>query len=161
MRSGLILGFVTLGAMLFSHSASALSCARPNLVDVLEEVKASPKLYYILRGNFDSRPHATAQERVTQTHFRGVSLAPGRGADRHLTRFPVKVETSCAGPWCASAPPPKRSVIAFVEASTRGWSGLLNIGPCPQYVFDATPENIQTVRSCLKSTCASAPAVSR
>ena len=170
MRLRVIFAAVMFGTLAMSQSASALSCARPNLVDVLEEVKTSPNLYYILRGNFESRAHATPlgeykggpftasqSEHPTQARFYGVSLAPGRGADRHLDGFRVKIRTSCIGPWCASAPSPESSVIAFVEAGDGGKSAHLNIGPCPKYVFEATPENIQTLRSCLKSTCASAP----
>ena len=55
MGSRSIFGAVLLGALLVSQTASALSCAPPNLQRVVEEAKASEKTYYVLVGRFTSQ----------------------------------------------------------------------------------------------------------
>ena len=163
-----------LGAMMLADSAFALSCARPDLVKTLEDAKASEKLYYILVGKFVSPPPQTDLPEtnpkansgyvlpfnplkpklpiLTQSYFDGVSLAQSSRRDAPLTRFPVDIETSCAGDWCSSPPSSDRDIIAFVEAR-EGQAPLLKISPCPYWTFSADAERVKKVRQCLDKTC--------
>jgi len=158
---------VLLGALLMSQSASALSCARPDPAQKLEEVKASPKLYYVLVGRFialdpppKNRPpggYVSPEDQftpkppvVSRSLFKGVSLGPARRYDYPLSRFPIDIETSCIGPWCSSPPPPDQKLVAFVEvqpsASGAGQVPVLRLSPCPNYSFPATRETVEIIR---------------
>jgi len=154
-----------------SQSASALSCARPDLVHTLEQAKDSPKIYYILVGRFQSLtrgpafpqmgPSRSPEEqfnpkspRVMQSYFEGFSIAKNPRYDVPLSRFPVDIEVSCAGPWCSDVPSPDRRLIAFVEARD-GQPPVLKISPCPSQTFEANRKQVQKVRQCLDKKCAS------
>lgn len=158
-----------LGGLIFSESAFALSCARPDLVKTLEEAKASEKLYYILVGKFTSMslPPKTRYQGgyvspedqfkpkppvITSTFFEGYSLAKHPRHDGHLTRFPVDIETSCVGPWCSAVPSEDSKLIAFVEVRD-GYPPLLKISPCPSVTFAAEKRQIKKVRQCLDRSC--------
>jgi len=154
--------------LMLTPSAHALSCARPDLVKTLEEAKASEKLYHILVGKFITvsprpltpyneilRPEDQFKPRppvITRTFFEGYSLAKRPYMDSRLTRFPVDIETSCAGPWCSSVPSSDRPLIAFVEAR-HGQAPLLKISPCPSWTFPAEPQKVAKLRQCLDRTC--------
>lgn len=166
-----------LGALLLSESAFGLSCARPDLVRTLEEVKASPKIYHILVGNFTSLtpgpafpkmgPNTPREDqfkpkppRIIQSYFEGYSLASSGHQDVQLSRFPVDIEVSCAGPWCSDVPSPDRQLIAFVEARD-GQAPVLKISPCPSKTFSANERQVQKTRECLDRTCSSRGTVRR
>lgn len=150
-----------------SEPAFALSCMQPDLVKTLEEAKASDKLYYILVGRFKTGPSAKnppdangydfkpRPPKITHSWFDGYSVSNDPRRDSHLIRFPVDIETSCAGPWCSSPPSSEREVIAFVEAR-ENQAPLLKTSPCPTWVFTVRPQEtqVQTIRQCLDKTCA-------
>ena len=166
-----IFGAVFIGALMASQSASALSCAQPNLQRVIEEAKASEKIYYVLAGRFSPQTKNTRRggydprlnggsfqesKEITRVSFEGYSIAPSRAGDQELVRFPVDIETSCAGPWCSGVPDSDRELLAFVEARD-GEAPILRVGPCPKFVYPANPPNIETVRDCLTGTCSPFP----
>lgn len=167
-----IFGAALLGALMMSRSASALSCAQPNLKRVVEDAKASETIYYVLAGRFISQAKNTRRggydpsvggrgfqesKEITRVTFEGYSIAPSRAGDQNLTRFPVDIETSCAGPWCSGVPDASQELLAFVEARD-GEPPILKIDPCPQFVYPANPETVETVRACLTTSCALIPA---
>ena len=156
-----IFGAVFVGALMASQSASALSCAQPNLQRVIEEAKASEKIYYVLAGRFSPQTKNTRRggydprlnggsfqesKEITRVSFEGVSIASSRAGDQEFLRFPIDIETSCAGPWCGGVPDAKRELLAFVEARDDE-PPILRIGPCPKFVYSANPPNIQAVRA--------------
>ena len=160
-----------LGSLMLSNSAFALSCMQPDLVKTLEEAKASEKIYHILVGKFVALNPPPKRERpdgfvtpqdhfqgrppmISQSYFEGFSLAQSSRRDVHLSRFPVDIETSCAGPWCSDVPSGQHDIIAFVEARP-GQAPLLKISPCPSMTFGATAPQVQKVRQCLDKTCES------
>ena len=166
-----IFGAAFIGALMASQSASALSCAQPNLQRVIEEAKASEKIYYVLAGRFSPQTKNTRRggydprlnggsfqesKEITRVSFEGYSIAPSRAGDQELVRFPVDIETSCAGPWCSGVPDSDRELLAFVEARD-GEAPILRVGPCPKFVYPANPPNIETVRDCLTGTCSPFP----
>jgi hypothetical protein len=158
-----------LGTLMLSESAFALSCARPDLVKTLEDAKASEKLYYILVGKFTpispqeknrpqggyvppEDPFKPKPPVMTSTFFEGYSLAKHRRHDGYLSRFPVDIETSCAGPWCSNVPSENSKLIAFVEVRD-GQPPLLKISPCPSFTFAAEKKQVKTLRQCLDRSC--------
>lgn len=170
MHKLLTLTVMISGAIMLSNTASALSCMHPDLIRTLEDAKDSPKTYYILVGNFTSQasgPAFTPWEalppedqmkqrlpRIMPSTFEGYSLAKNRRQDVPLTRYPVDIEVSCAGPWCSDVPSPDRELIAFVEARD-GQAPLLTLSPCPSQTFTAGSKQLRTIRRCLDKTCAS------
>jgi hypothetical protein len=169
MTSRSIFGAVLIGALMFSQSASALSCARPDLVRTLEDAKDSPKIYHILVGRFQSLTRGPAfpqmgpnmppedqfkpkPPRLMPSYFEGYSLAKNPRRDVPLSRFPVDIEVSCIGPWCSDVPAADRELIAFVEARP-GQTPVLRISPCPSQTFAADRKQVRKVRQCLDRKC--------
>jgi hypothetical protein len=168
MPSRLYIGAVMLGAVMISQSASALSCARPDLVQTLEDAKASPKIYHVLVGRFLSRAdrpqhggYGSPEDQftpkppiLTPAVFEGVSLATSPGQDYPLRQFRVDIETSCIGPWCSSPPDSSQELISFVEARD-GRPPILRISPCPNSTFQAEAKAVRKLRQCLTRVCQS------
>lgn len=169
-----------LGVALSAQGAFALSCMRPDLIGTLEKAKASEKTYYILVGTFvpqdpnfkpqssyrdprsseggfiDGRPKPIPPT-ITPMWFEGYSLTNNENFDVPLTRFPVAVKTSCAGPWCSSPPTGNMTQIAFTEERP-GQMPLLSVGPCPDMIFalNSNAPQIDRIRDCLDESCAPA-----
>jgi len=166
-----------LSCLVLTESAFALSCARPDLIKTLEDAKASENTYHILVGQFVGGPLEQKPDRyhledvikshpenqfkpkppiITKTFFEGYSLSNNPPQDVPLTRYPVDIETRCAGPWCGSLPERHHKIIAFVQAR-EGQAPLLRIGPCPSNTFTVSPEEgkVEKIRQCLDRTCQS------
>ncbi len=163
----------TLGALMFSNSAFALSCAQPDMSKTLETAKASEDVYHILVGKFVSesvpvhtqstlvdngdgtstinRPPLRQAPITTRSWFEGSSISPNRHSDVALTRFPVDIETSCiGGRWCTSVPSANRDMIAFIQARD-GQPPVLKIKPCSALVFSSNiAEHVETIRQGLR-----------
>lgn len=152
-------------SVLFAESASALSCARPDLAQTMEKAKSSDKLYYVLVGKFrpqnphDNREYPSYNEKnpgpqTTMMWFEGRSIAQRSSYDSRLNYFPLEVQTSCAGPWCSSPPRAGETFISFVEVR-RGQAPLLRVGPCPEWMFRTQPQDgqVQSLRDCMDKPC--------
>ncbi len=162
--------FGALAATLFiSDSAFALSCARTNVSQAMEQAKTSDDLYYVLVGTFQSTPlpkktktavvdsrnrFETAPPQMVEAWFDGRILSSAAANDKTVSRFPVDVEVSCAGSWCGSPPANDKEVIAFVKARP-GQPMMLSAGPCPSKVFavDAKQSQVPSLRACFTESC--------
>jgi len=156
------------GALIFSESAFALSCMRPDVLRSLQEAKEGASTYYILVGRFASEgnrhrtnpngyvdsedPFKPKQPVITRSLFEGVSLAKHRRQDQALSRYPIDIETSCVASWCSRVPESGQDLIAFV-LERPGQSPLLQISPCPSNSFQADAEKVQKLRQCLDKRC--------
>lgn len=151
--------------LMLAESASALSCARPDLARTMEKAKSSDKFYYVLVGKFrpqnpyDNRKYPSYNEKnpgpqSTMMWFDGRSIAKHPWQDSQLNYFPVEVRTSCAGPWCSSPPQSGENFISFVEVR-RGQAPLLHIGPCPEWMYRVQPRDgqVQSLRDCMDKPC--------
>lgn len=155
---------VMIGAMMLSESASALSCARPDLIQTLERAKASPKLYEVLVGTFESPKLQRAQPKdqnhfsssrpadVTKSRFRGYGLSQTWQTDRALFDLPVDIETNCVASFCSDLPASDKLIIAFVEIR-EGQAPLLKKAPCSNMIFEARSETVNKLRQCFDKTC--------
>jgi len=111
-----------IGTLILSENAFALSCMPPNLIKTLEAAKTSENTYEILVGKFVSLPSETRTSyydpnafgqgeykptppKITEAFFNGYSLRNNPRLDVKLTRYPIDVETSCAGHWCGDSHP--------------------------------------------------------
>jgi len=155
--------------LILSEGASALSCMRPDLAATMEQAKSSEKHYYVLVGRFQTDtpsqpipPHSnqfeTRPSTVERGWFDGYMLTPNEQTDYQLFRLPIDIETSCAGPWCGSAPSPEREHVAFVEARPNQIP-ILRISACPEWVHNIGPNQgeIKTLRGCFDKACKSKP----
>lgn len=158
---------VILGSLMLAESASALSCMRPDLGATMEKAKASDKLYYIFVGTFRPQnpvvtpkpPQDYSQQgtpTLTRMWFDGRSIGPKPHHDTQLTRFPLEVQTSCAGPWCGAAPTGNSELIAFIEARP-GMVPLLRVGACPEWMYHVQPDDgkVEKLRDCFDKPCKS------
>ena len=153
---------------MLSPAASALSCMRPDIAQTMESAKAADEVYYILVGTFTSAPvpktlksnDPNAPQNGIGSHtaeawFDGKILSNDARYDNPVTRLPVDVAVSCAGPWCGSVPANGREVIAFVKVRT-GQPMLLEAGACPDKVHMADKVKISKLRDCFDKECQSA-----
>ncbi|MGB0905932.1 MAG: hypothetical protein ACPGVT_00455 [Maricaulaceae bacterium] len=159
-----MIALAVLAPSTFVPDANALSCMRPDVIRALEDAKASEKLYHVVLGQFISlnpypvkppvtdNANASRPPKITRAYFEGRALTRNPHRDQRLTRFPVDIETRCAGPWCSSPPNNDSKQVAFIEARP-GDVPILRIGPCPQWTFSAEPKRVQLVRDCLDKTC--------
>ena len=168
---------VAAAALMLSESALALSCVRPDLARTMESAKASDDLYYIFVGTFETPPQPKQDydpglgtqfpfkpplARSVPARFDGIGLSQMPQYDSQLRAMPVQINLTCAGPWCASVPTPGKPVIAFVKAR-QNQPPLLEIGPCPNYVFSLRepvmqspePKQIKRLRQCFEKSCKS------
>ncbi len=167
---------------MLSESAFALSCARPDLIQTLEEAKASDKLYHILVGKFVSEPSAPHQQgglelgplrsdgtrgvsipkanktpKITRSWFEGIAVSKDPSRDGQMTRYPVDIQTRCVSQWCSSPPRSNLEVIAFVEAR-EGQTPILRMSPCSKWVFsNNVPVQVGNIRQCLDKDCTGLP----
>ena len=164
---------VLAATVFMSESAFALSCARADIGQTMETAKSSDDLYYILVGTFTSKPipkpqqkavvdprnqFETSKPKMVEAWFDGRILSNHKEFDTAVTRKPIDVEVTCAGPWCGSAPANGTEVIAFVKARP-GLPMLLQAGPCPDKVFrlDRKKPQLKKLRACFDKTCAPDP----
>ena len=155
-----------ISALAFCAPASALSCMQPDLAAEMERAKASPDLYHIFVGTFQSEPlkkvdprqpmmksHGPANGKpslfpqpiqrkgqTVRTIFNGYSLSNIAQYDQPLQYYPMEIKVTCAASWCGSPPPNGQNVVAFVKARP-GQTPLLTVSPCPGNVFDLSPDN--------------------
>ena len=153
--------------MMCAPSASALSCMRPDIAKTMEKVKASDDTYYILVGTFQSTPPPKVApsndlnapingigSHSVDAWFDGRILSNDARSDGPVSRMPISVAVSCAGPWCGSVPANGREVIAFVKARP-SQAMLLEAGPCPDKVHSVDDAKIAKLRSCFDQACLS------
>jgi hypothetical protein len=166
-------------ALMLTESALALSCVQPDLARTMEAAKASDDLYYIFVGTFETPPQPKQDnsldalasvkpraDRFVPARFDGVGLSQIPQYDSQLSAMPMEIKLTCAGPWCAAVPAAGKPVIAFVKAR-QGQTPLLEIGPCPNYVFPLAaaptapsqagpyrePKQLTRLRQCFDKSC--------
>ena len=148
--------------LMLSSTANALSCMRPDLMRTMEDAKQSDTVYYLLVGRFTPQGPLPKQQGYSNNPkpvsammwFDGKSLSPHPRTDVKLSRFPVQAVTSCAGSWCGHIPDSRSQMIAFVEVR-RGQPPVLNLGACPQWVFNVQPQStqIKDLLECFDKSC--------
>lgn len=156
---------VLMAAFFMVPNASALSCMRPDLSAAMEKAKASDKLYYIFVGTYRPQDPGIVTDYMPNNQkkmgpkemvmwFDGRVLGQQTWQDSIVRQVPVTVKTSCAGPWCSSPPQSGETFIAFVEA-VPGRPAVLNIGPCPEWLFRLDPNGRQLdlLRDCFDKPC--------
>ena len=156
---------ILLASLMIAPSATALSCAMPDIMRELNEVKASEKIYHIFIGRFSApkvklaSPGGTthvfprrARSQTVQGRFTGYSLASQKDEDVALLDYPVQINVTCAASWCGQVPRADQEMIAFVEALDRQ-PPILHAGPCPYLSHAYTAEKTRKLRECLDIDC--------
>lgn len=152
----------SLGILMLTPSAHALSCMPPDVERELTEAMESDKVYHIFVGYFiaPERPKnqlpgylynggmvfepADSSETVNG-HFTGFSMGKTRAQDSQLENFPVQIKISCSASWCGQEPRRDQKLIAFVEAQ-EGGPPLLTRYACPYMSHDYSDDKVRTLR---------------
>ncbi len=161
-----------MSTLVFSNTAYALSCMRPDLMKTMEEAKASQTVYSVWVGTFDTLASAQVHSdfiaprdqfkprppKLTSAQFTGYALTPNARTDVPLSLYPVDIETRCSGPWCGKVPSAEYESLVFVEMRPQQ-TPILKIMPCPQWVFSvkAETEAVERIRACFDKPCRSLP----
>lgn len=133
-----------------SSQASALSCLRPDVARTFQQIAAAEERYVVLLGEFefvappDQPVSNDAQSQQVVAQFSGSALGAAGFVD--TAPIDVKLQTSCAGPWCGGFPAPQTDVLAFVELNPQGY--VLSLGACGGTVFAA--ETAPIVAACMR-----------
>jgi len=142
-------------AVLCASQTAALSCMRPDIADVFQNLDAAEGTYSVFMGSFEFVPPKMqpvsndAQPQDVNAVFSGQGL--GQNGFGPINPVSVKMQTNCAGPWCGGFPTPGVDVLAFVEHTPQGY--LLHLGPCGGTVFDTTAAPI--VEACMRGEACS------
>ena len=137
-------------AILCASQAAALSCMRPDVADVFQNLNAADETYSVLMGSFEyvPPPPQPVSNDAEPERAPAIFTGHGLGSDGFGQIEPVSVilQTSCSGPWCGGFPMPGSDVLAFVEHTAQGY--ILNLGSCGGSVFDAALKPV--VEACMR-----------
>ena len=139
-----------------THSAFALSCARPDPVrqcKLMQSDKMSPvwangqlQLKKIISQekkemNIGGKGPAVAEYRFTGS----ISDSEGK---REVKNAKILISTSCAGPWCAKLPEDKKSGYFLLKSDAK--AGLqLHLGACSFQPFTVTEQQTKEIEKCV------------
>ncbi len=151
------LGLTTAIIVGMGNPAFALSCIRPDPAVAFQTAVTSPNRFVIVHGSFafdeallkpgkTDDPNAPSYPPIP-AQFTGKGLTLDgftTDMDRTITLVPL-----CVGPWCGSIPADV-SVLAFVAVN--GGNYELTLDACSTTVFEASPENLALMASCLRGT---------
>ena len=142
-------------------TASALSCARPEITRAFEQWSQSDRQYVLVRGVLSptlpmpgppppsgniNRPNPPAPHLYT---FSGSII--GRTGNRQW-QGPVTVTPTCVAAWCAGHFSGSREAVMALEVS--GSRYALTYGPCGGQVFTGNPDASEAaLRACLNGRC--------
>jgi hypothetical protein len=144
-----------------TQTASALSCARPDIARSFQYWNDAPQEYVIARGVLTSTmPVPKMPKRSGNINkpnkptpriykFSGVAI----GETRNMKwASKVIVAPSCAGPWCAGYPESGAEAVMALEKTSFGYR--LNLGPCGGNIFTQDLEAKENaLRQCLSGKC--------
>ena len=126
----ILLAILTLAC---ANPAFALSCVRPDAVQLYELARDSKDTYVAVRGRIDLSEPANAPEpetempTITQAVMSGYALTShGFGAIFHRD---IEIRASCLGPWCGSAEGFDGEQIAMLRVDDNDIYTLM-AGPC-------------------------------
>lgn len=146
-------------ALLIASPASALSCLRPDAVQLYERARDANVSYWIVHGRL--RPLETVREpepnilqpasdppsEDTRTQVLGRVLI-GDGSFHPFARN-ITVRLTCVSEWCGSFPEDGTEIIAAVEVTDR--EPLLTIGPCGGNYVEFTEDGMDRLLECHRS----------
>ncbi len=137
--------------------ALSLSCLRPDVVRMYEEIRDAEASYWLLKGRITplepvALPRKNAQGQydddaraTTAIRFAGLGLSTDGTYKPFAQEMAMTVE--CVSIWCGDAPM-DAEVFAAVELTVSGPE--LTIGPCPWYAIPVTDDGEARLLSCIR-----------
>ena len=142
-----------------STQASALSCARPDVVRTFQEAAASNKTYFVIHGDFTISGDAPNPAPVAQSFEASFSgrLLTKAGFTQQVA-FPLTVNATCAGDWCGKLELDAK-YVAFVE-SPEEQKFVLELDACSSLAIRLPDQDaIKRLENCAQGgACEPAPA---
>ena len=140
-----------------THSAFALSCARPDPVMQCERMQdnetSSPAL---INGQLVLKRIISQETKEMNLGGKGPALAEyhftgslsDKSGKRDVKNEKVLISTSCAGPWCARLPKDKSSGTFILK--TEAEAGLkMHIGACSVQPSILTDQQLKEIEACV------------
>ena len=141
-----------LALLMSANGALALSCMRPDVLTSYKAAAEASERYVVVSGVM---AHDTPQSEQAQTGNPKVVSFTSRLVGRYLQDdgfmgefdAPVQVTLNCVSEWCATMPPQRASVLAFVQMKNDGF--VLDVQPCQRWLFqDPEPEQMVALFDC-------------
>lgn len=145
-----------------THSAFALSCVRPDPVQICHQMQAEQLSPIWANGQLSLDKIISQEENEMNIGAKGAAVADysftgtvtDKSGVRSVKNSALRITTSCAGPWCASLPEDKKSGYFLLEP--RGKSGMkLHIGACTFVPYAVTEQEKQAIEACVQAKPAS------
>lgn len=147
------------GTILLSaaHPAFALSCARPDPVQICQLMQEQQLSPIWANGEMSLSKIISQEENEGNIGGKGAAVADytfngtltDRSGVRSVKNAALRVSTSCAGPWCASLPGDNNGGYYLLEPN--GKSGMkLHIGPCTFLPFSVTEDERKEIEACVQ-----------
>lgn len=147
-----LLACILAAALSVPISATALSCARPDVRRAYQAAARSPETYIVVFGKLDFDParlpgKPTGSEEDMKLSARLTGRAVTRSGFSAWLDRRITIEVRCVSVWCGSIPRGK-DMLMFLRQSGAGYS--LDVGPCPGFAFP-NPDGrmLRQVRACL------------
>lgn len=138
-------------SLTIASPALALSCMRPDAVQLYEMARDSKDTYVAVRGRIDlSEP---AQDPVPDTEIPTITQAVMSGYSLTTHAFgaifnsKIEIRATCLGPWCGSAESFKGEQIAMLRVDP-GNVYTLMAGPCGGQALEWTKDGEQRLLDC-------------
>lgn|GEM_PF-481398 len=135
--------------------AVSLSCLPPDIVRTFEEIRKSPDVYWLLKGEFtlnqpiafpdkDADGHYVGDPRPTSIRFSGQALRPdGSYVDY---KDDMTLMLGCVSVWCGGLP---ENAKVFAAVNVTDGAPVLTEGPCAWHVIPFTTEAEERLIDCV------------
>ncbi|WP_407494508.1 hypothetical protein [Pseudooceanicola sp. MF1-13] len=142
----------TLALMMSANGALALSCMRPDALSSYKAAAEASEPYVVVSGVL---AHQMPPSEQAQTGEPKVVSFTAQLVGRYLRddgftgnfSAPVDVTLNCVSEWCATLPPQRASVLAFLQIKDDAY--VLDVQPCQQWLFqDPEPEQMVALFAC-------------
>lgn len=138
--------------LLTATQAAALSCRRPDPVQLCTQARDSTDSFVAIYGTLDLTGVAIPKSKERRTQALTFSNVPMRGLSLTTDGFSqpfdrtISLRLTCAGPWCGRPPRPG-NLIAFLQKTAAGY--VLEIGPCGGWAYPTDdPADLDRVTEC-------------
>ena len=139
-----------------TQSAFALSCMRPDPVQICQQMKEQQLSPIWAEGQLSLGKIISQEENEMNIGGKGAAVADysltgtvtDKSGTRNVQNAALRITTSCAGPWCAKLPENQKSGYFLLEPN--GKSGMkLHIGPCTFVPYTVTDQEKEAINACV------------
>ncbi|MCG6882249.1 MAG: hypothetical protein LJE62_00680 [Silicimonas sp.] len=144
---------LALSLALSATGAGALSCLRPDAVQLFQAARDAKEGFYVVKGRITLLEPVNAPDPdrggIARTRARLTGLALGQGGFLAPFDREIALDAACLGPWCGSAEGLNEDMIVAVEVTDTG--PVLSIGPCRERLVAWDADGEDRVLACYRS----------